>query len=178
MALILVIISWTKPESWPGNSNVWTGCYRKWYKLSCILVTWIMTTGYSLADSGGLQCTYAADWLPSLYHFSFCLDTIFSVWNWWQYILPKCQCQSTTLQGVRTQKTDFKSRSLHRWIIQCQISTAHNLPPLIYIKISEVWGIVDVNIHASSELSKEDSSEIVVVKNFYSPEILCKSCCF
>ena len=52
------------------------------------------------------------------------------------------------------------------------------LPPLIYLKISELWGIVDVNMHTISELSKDDRSEIVVVKNFYSPEILWKSCCF
>jgi hypothetical protein len=40
------------------------------------------------------------------------------------------------------------------------------LPPSIYTKISEVWGIVDVSLHTSSELSKDGSSEIVVVQNF------------
>jgi hypothetical protein len=84
---------------------------------------WIMRTVYSLADIGGLQQTYAAERLPSLYHFSFRLDTILLVWNWWQYILPKCQCQSTNLQSIKTQKTDFKSQSLHHWIIPCQIRT-------------------------------------------------------
>jgi hypothetical protein len=128
MTFILVIMPpWTKPESWPRNPDVWTGLYGKWQKPSCNLVTWIMTTGYSLADCGDLQHTYIAEWLPSLYHNSFCLDTIFSAWNWWQYILPKCRCQSTTLQGIRTEKTDFKSRSIHHRIIPCQISTAHSL---------------------------------------------------
>jgi len=42
------------------------------------------------------------------------------------------------------------------------------------MKISEVWGIVDVHLHTSSELSKDNISEIMVVQNFYSPEILCK----
>jgi len=46
------------------------------------------------------------------------------------------------------------------------------------MKISEVWGMVDVSLHTNSELSKDNSSEIVVVQNFYSPEILRKSCCF
>ena len=51
-------------------------------------------------------------------------------------------------------------------------------PPLIYMKISQLWGIVDVSVHTSFELSEGNSSEIMVVQNFYSPEILCKSYCF
>jgi hypothetical protein len=37
---------------------------------------------------------------------------------------------------------------------------------------------VDASLHTSFELSKDAISEIVVVQNFYSPEILCKSCYF
>jgi hypothetical protein len=47
------------------------------------------------------------------------------------------------------------------------------LSPLTYMKISEVWGIVDVNMHTSFEPLKDDSSEIVVVQSFYGAEILC-----
>jgi hypothetical protein len=42
----------------------------------------------------------------------------------------------------------FTTGSFHAKLVQLTI-----LPPLIYMKISEVWGIVDVNMHTSFELS-------------------------
>ena len=34
------------------------------------------------------------------------------------------------------------------------------------MKISQLWGIVDVSLHTSFELSEGNSSEILVVQNF------------
>jgi hypothetical protein len=125
-----------------------------------------MRTCYSLADCGGLQRTYIADQLPSLYHFSFARRQSFQSEIGGSTFFPNVIVNPQTYRVSEPRRLIsnfglFTTRSFHAKSAQLTI-----LPPSIYMKISGVWGIVDVSLHTSSELSKDDSSEIVVVQNF------------
>jgi len=102
-----------------------------------------MRTGYSLADCGGLQRTYVADRLPSC---------ITSVSTWTQSFQSEIG-GSTFFPNVIVNPLPYRVSESRRLISNLDLFTTGSfhaksaqltiLPPLIYMKISEVWSIVD-----------------------------------